>query len=86
MTKKQLITQYIEENQLHNEPKRTIARMVVRAFPEVFEQTDKQINSVRRQVTNILPCNKFCVFSAVVNVGSTIYSAFIAGVTLLPKK
>ena len=58
MTKKQLITQYIEENQLHNEPKRTIARMVVRAFPEVFEQTDKQINSVRRQVTSILPCNK----------------------------
>jgi len=58
MTKKQLITQYIEENQLQNEPKRTIARMVVRAFPEVFEQTDKQINSVRRQVTSILPCNK----------------------------
>ena len=39
MTKKQLITQYIEENQLQNEPKRTIARMVVRAFPEAVSYT-----------------------------------------------
>jgi predicted phosphodiesterase len=58
MTKKELIRQYIEDNKLHDEPKRTIARLVVRAHPEVFEQTDNEINRVRRRVTELLPCEK----------------------------
>lgn len=58
MTKKELIRQYIEKNNLHDEPKRTIARLVVRAHPEVFEQTDNEIDRVRRRVTELLPCDK----------------------------